>query len=67
MSEARSLLVQWKDGLTSWEMLKDLKASNLVKVAEYAVANQLVGEPTFKRWVPHTMQKWNWIISKVKS
>ena len=62
-----SLLVQWKDGSTSWEKLKDLKASNPVEVAEYAVANRLVDEPAFKWWVPHTVQKRNWIISKVKS
>ena len=62
-----SLQVQWKDGLTSWEKLKDLKASNPVEVAEYAVANRLVDEPAFEWWVPHTMQKRNRIISKVKS
>jgi hypothetical protein len=36
-----SLLVQWKDGSISWEKLKDLKASNPVEVAKYAVANRL--------------------------
>ena len=59
--------MQWKDGSTSWEKLKDLKASNPVEVAEYAAANRLVDEPAFKWWVPHTMQKQNRIISKVKS
>jgi hypothetical protein len=29
----------------SWEKLKDLKASNPVKVAEYAVANRFIEEP----------------------
>ena len=33
------LLVQWKDGMVSWEKLANIKASNLIKVAEYAVAN----------------------------
>jgi hypothetical protein len=39
------LIVQWRDGSTSWEKLKDLKASNLVtlvEVTEYAVVNRLV-------------------------
>ena len=45
------LLVQWHDGSTSWEKLSDLKASNPVKVAEYAVANHLSEEPAFKWWV----------------
>ena len=39
------LLVQWRDGSTSWEKLKDLKASNPVEVAEYAVVNRLIEEP----------------------
>jgi hypothetical protein len=30
----RGLLAQWRDGSTSWEKLKDLKASNPVEVAE---------------------------------
>jgi hypothetical protein len=33
------LLVLWKDKSTSWVKLKDLKASNPVELAEYAVAN----------------------------
>jgi hypothetical protein len=33
------LLVQWHDGSVSWERLADLKESNPVEVAEYAVVN----------------------------
>ena len=40
-----SLHVSWHDGSTSWEPLKNHKASNPVEVAEYAVANWLVEEP----------------------
>jgi hypothetical protein len=47
--------------------LKDLKESNPIEVAEYAVANRIDQEPAFKWWVPHTLQKRNRIISKVKS
>jgi hypothetical protein len=36
------LLVQWCDGFTSWEKLKDLKALNPVEVTEYAIVNRLV-------------------------
>jgi hypothetical protein len=61
------LLVQWRDGSLSWERLVDLKASNPVEVAEYAVANRLVEEPAFKWWVPHVIKRRNRIISKVKS
>jgi hypothetical protein len=45
------LLVEWKDGTTSWVPLKDLKASNPVQLAEYAYANNLEQEPAFNRWV----------------
>ena len=41
------LLVQWKDGSTSWTRLKDWKESNPVDVAEYAVANKIADEPAF--------------------
>jgi Reverse transcriptase (RNA-dependent DNA polymerase) len=60
-------LVQWRDGSSSWEKLKDLKASNPVEVAEYAVVNRIVEEPAFKWWVPHVIRRRNRIISKVKS
>ena len=61
------LLAQWKDGLVSWEKSKDLKDSNLIEVAEHAVADQLVDEPAFNWWVPFTLRKCNRIISKVKN
>jgi len=61
------LLVQWKDGSSSWEKLKDLKASNPIEVAEYAVANRIAEEPAFKWWVSLVLRKRNRIISKVKS
>lgn len=33
------LLVSWRDGSLSWVPLKDIKESNPVQVAKYAVAN----------------------------
>jgi hypothetical protein len=58
---------QWKDGLTSWEHLKDIKESNLIEVAEYAVANRIAKEPAFKWWVSKVLKCRNHIISKVKN
>jgi hypothetical protein len=58
--------VLWKDKSMSWVNLKDLKASNPVELAEYAVANWIAEEPAFKLWVTNTLHKWNHIISKVK-
>ena len=61
------LLAQWKDGSTNWISLKDLKESNPVQTAEYAVAAKIAMEPAFAWWVLHTLKKRNRIISKVKS
>jgi len=61
------LQVEWKDGSSSWVKLKDLKESNPVEVAEYAVTNRLVEEPAFKWWVHHVLKKRNRIIAKMKS
>ena len=41
------LCVRWKDGTTSWERLADLKESNPVEVAEYAVSRGLLEEAAF--------------------
>jgi hypothetical protein len=41
------LCVEWKDGTTSCESLTDLKESNPVEVAEYAVVNNLLDAPGF--------------------
>jgi hypothetical protein len=59
-------LVLWKDKLTSWVKLKDLKASNPDELAEYAVANWIAEEPAFKWWVSNTLHKQNHMILKVK-
>ena len=61
------ILVEWRDGTTSWVALKDLKESNPVELAEYAVANKLVEEPAFKWWVRQTLRCRDRIIKKVKS
>jgi hypothetical protein len=56
------LLVMWKDQSTSRVPLKDLKVSNPVELAEYAVANRIAEERAFTWWVSDTLH----IISKVK-
>jgi hypothetical protein len=50
------LCVQWKDGSTSWVPLKDLKESNPIEVAEFAIAHRIEHEPAFAWWVPHVMK-----------
>jgi hypothetical protein len=61
------LLVQWKDGSTTWVTLRDAKDSYPVQVAEYAVATGIDKQPAFAWWVPSTIKKRQQIISKIKS
>ena len=57
--------VLWKDGSTSWLPLRELKESNPVEIAEYAVAADIADEPAFKWWVPYTLKKRDVIISAI--
>ena len=61
------LCVQWKDGTTTWERLADLKESNPVQVAEYAVSQGIDHEPAFAWWVPFTLKKRDRIIASVNA
>ena len=61
------ILVQWKDGSTSWECMKDVKESYPVQLAEYSVAKQIASQPAFAWWVPHVLRKKKRIVAKVKS
>jgi hypothetical protein len=61
------LLCSWKDGSSDWVDLKELKDSNPIEVAEYAVANNIQEEPAFKWWVGDVLRRRNRIINKVKS
>ena len=47
--------------------LKDLKESDPVLLAEYAVTNNIQPEPAFKWWVPYTLPKREAIIAKVNA
>ena len=61
------ILLQWKDGSTTWEALKDIKECYPLQMAEYAIENGISEKPAFSWWVPHVVKKKNRIISKVKS
>lgn len=61
------LLVQWCKGSSDWVALKDLKDTNPIELAEYAMANKISAEPAFKCWGPFSLQKQKRIISKTKS
>ena len=51
------LLVGWKDGTSSWVPLKDLRESNPIEVAEYALVNKILEEPAFAWWARHALKK----------
>ena len=61
------LLTSWKDGSTDWVPLKDMKASNPLETAEFAVARQIHEEPAFAWWVSDVLKTRNSIIEKVKT
>ena len=61
------VLIQWKDGSSTWEKLKDVKNSYPVQLAEYSIQRKISEEPAFAWWVPHVIKKQERIISKVKS
>ena len=49
------ICVEWKDGSTTWERLADVKDSNPVELADYAVAHGIENEPAFAWWVPFNL------------
>jgi hypothetical protein len=61
------LQIQWKDSTTSWIPLKDLKESNPIETAEYAIANQILDKPAFAWWVRKVLRRQDRSIKKVKS
>ena len=61
------LCIQWKDKWTDWISLAELKDSNPLELAEYAVANQIQEEPAFNWWVKDVLRMRKSIITKVKS
>ena len=61
------ILLQWKDGSTTWETLKSLKECYPVQLAEYATLCSLLEEPAFAWWVPHVISKRKSIVAKIKS
>ena len=61
------ILVQWKDGSSTWEAFKDMKECYPVQLCEYALDKRISDEPVFAWWLPHVIKKRKQIISKIKS
>ena len=61
------LKVKWKDGSYDWIPLSQLKNSNPIDVAEYAVMRGIDKEPAYKWWVSHIIKKRARMINKIKT
>jgi hypothetical protein len=61
------LCVQWKDGSTSWEVLKDLKESFPVQVGEFSIAQGIQDEPAFAWVVKETISRKHRIVKAMKT
>jgi hypothetical protein len=59
--------VQWADGASSWLPLADLRESNPVEVAKYAISRYLDKEPVFRWWVRKTLHKRDRWVCKFKA
>jgi hypothetical protein len=51
--------------MTSWHQLADLKESNPIEVAEFAIAHKIHYEPAFIWWVPYMLAKCKQIVAAV--
>ena len=56
--------IQWKDGSSTWNQVKESKESFPVQLAKYAVLNQITDEPAFAWWIKKLLNKRDSIISK---
>ena len=59
--------IKWTDGSTSWLPLKEVKESNPLELAEYAVANKINDEPAFVWWIPTVLRTRRRMISRLKT
>ena len=60
------LNIKMNEGFSKWVALKDLKVSNPIELAEYAVANKIDRDPAFAWWVSFVLRKRNCVISKIQ-
>ena len=51
------LLLNWKDGTSSWVRLADVKESFPIELSQYARDNGIIDEPAFAWWAHHTLRK----------
>ena len=67
MTNRVEVIVQWKYGSTTWEILKDMKNSYPLQMDKYAVHHHIAGEPAFAWWIHNVLANRNHIIVKLNS
>lgn len=61
------LCIQWKDGSTSWEHLKDMKHSYPIQVTKYAISRGIQDKLAFCWWVPTTIKNQACLIKAMRT
>lgn len=59
--------VRFRDESLTWLPMNEVRQSNPIELAEYAVQHGIANDPSFAWWVPHTLRCRRRMISKVKS
>ena len=49
--------IHQKDGINTWNTLKDVKDLSTIELAEYPIENRIASKPVFEWWVPYTLKK----------
>ena len=57
----------WKDGLSNWIPLKNMKESFPLEVADYTIVKKIEDELAFTWWVPNVTRKRRCFLNKVKT
>ena len=61
------ICIQWKDGSSTWNQVKDVKEAYPVQLAEYIVKNRISEQPDFAWWINYFLKKRDLIVSKTAS
>ena len=51
------LLVQLKDGSTTWKKIKYMKEFYPIQVSEYTIQSKISNEPAYAWWISHVLKK----------
>ena len=59
--------IQWKDGSSTWNPVKDVKEAYTIQLSEYTVKNRIPEQPDFAWWIKYVPKKRDRIVSKTAS